>query len=383
MAKLSVKDLDVNGKLVLLRVDFNVPLAGNQVADDARITASLPTIRHLIEHGARVVMCAHLGRPKGKPDARYSLKPVAEHLERLLDKNVGFSPETVGATAQEMAARLAPGGLLMVENLRFQPGEEANDAAFARQLSELGEVYVNDAFGADHRAHASTVGVTKFFTQAAAGFLLQKELDYLGRVLVAKDHPFVVILGGAKISDKLPLIAHLAKQADRLLIGGGMAYTFLKAQGQGIGDSLVQEDFLDAAKKLLAESRPGQFVLPVDHVLEHGEVVRDIPAGGKAMDIGPESRANFAGHIATAKILFWNGPMGVFEKPPLDAGTLAVARAVAMCAGVTVAGGGDSVAALRAAGVEDKLSHVSTGGGASLEFLSGDVLPGVAALTDR
>ncbi len=382
MAKLSVTDLDLDGRLVLLRVDFNVPLQGNQVADDNRLTATLPTLRLLMNKRARVVMCSHLGRPKGKPDPKYSLRPVAEHLERLLGVSVGFCPETVGPRAQEMAARLEPGGFLLLENLRYQAAEEANDPEFARQLAELGEVYVNDAFGAAHRAHASTAGVTKYFTQAAAGLLLQKELNYLGKVLAAREHPFVVILGGAKASDKLPLIAHLARQADQLLIGGGMAYTFLKAQGKGIGDSLLQADFVLAAGKLLAEAKPGQFVLPVDHVLEDGTVVTEIPAGRKAMDIGPETRRIFAGHITRARMVFWNGPMGVFEKPPLDAGTLAVAAAVAACAGTTVAGGGDSVAALRAAGVEDKLSHVSTGGGASLEFLSGDVLPGVAALTE-
>lgn len=386
MAKLSVMDLardgGLEGRLVLMRVDFNVPLDGETVVDDNRITATLPTIQYLIQQRARIVLCSHLGRPKGHPDPRYSLRPVAKHLERLLGQSVGFCPETVGETAMAMVSRLAPGGVLLLENLRFQPGEEANDGEFARQLAALGEVYVDDAFGAAHRAHASTVGAAKLFPRAAAGFLLLRELQYLGRVLAADEHPFVVILGGAKASDKLPLIAHLARHADQLLIGGGMAYTFLRAQGQPIGNSLVQSDFVAAAGDLLQSARAGQFVLPVDHVLEDATVVTTIPDGGKAMDIGPRTREFFARHIAPARILFWNGPMGVFEKPPLDAGTLAVAKAVAACGGVTVAGGGDSVAALRAAGLEDQLSHISTGGGASLEFLAGDTLPGVAALTE-
>ncbi|HUX68501.1 MAG TPA: phosphoglycerate kinase [Terriglobales bacterium] len=382
MAKLALSGVDVRGRLVLARMDYNVPLQGHTVGDDFRLLATLPTLRHLVAQQARVVMCSHLGRPKGKVDARYSLRPVAERLERLLDRNVGFCPDTVGPRAVEMASRLEPGGLLLVENLRFQAGEEANDDAFARQLAELGEVYVNDAFGAAHRAHASTVGVVKYFPQAAAGLLMERELDYLGRVLAAREHPVVVLLGGAKASDKLPLLAHLARRADQLLIGGGMAYTFLRALGQAVGDSLVQPEFVEAAGRLLAEARPGQILLPVDHVLESGEVVAAIPPGGKAMDIGPATRALFADPIARARIVFWNGPMGVFERPPLDAGTRAVARAVADCAGTTVVGGGDSVAALRASGLQDRISHISTGGGASLEFLAGEVLPGVAALTE-
>ncbi|HVA64235.1 MAG TPA: phosphoglycerate kinase [Terriglobales bacterium] len=382
MAKLSLSALDLRERLVLARMDYNVPLQGRTVGDDYRLLATLPTLRALIAQQARVVMCSHLGRPKGKVDLRYSLRPVAERLERLLERNVGFCPDTVGARAVEMAARLEPGGLLLVENLRFQPGEEANDDGFAGQLSELGEVYVNDAFGAAHRAHASTVGVVKYFPQAAAGLLMERELDYLGRVLAASERPVVVLLGGAKAGDKLPLLAHLAQKADQLLIGGGMAYTFLRALGQPVGDSLVQPEFVEAAGRLLAEARPGQIVLPVDHVLESGEVVATIPPGGKAMDIGPATRALFADPIARARIVFWNGPMGVFEKPPLDAGTRAVARAVADCAGTTVVGGGDSVAALRASGLEDRISHISTGGGAALEFLAGEVLPGVAALTE-
>jgi len=382
MAKLSISALDLRERLVLARMDYNVPLQGRTVGDDYRLLATLPTLRALIAQQARVVMCSHLGRPKGKVDLRYSLRPVAERLERLLERNVGFCPDTVGARAVEMAARLEPGGLLLVENLRFQPGEEANDDGFAGQLSELGEVYVNDAFGAAHRAHASTVGVVKYFPQAAAGLLMERELDYLGRVLAASERPVVVLLGGAKAGDKLPLLAHLAQKADQLLIGGGMAYTFLRALGQPVGDSLVQPEFVEAAGRLLAEARPGQIVLPVDHVLESGEVVATIPPGGKAMDIGPATRALFADPIARARIVFWNGPMGVFEKPPLDAGTRAVARAVADCAGTTVVGGGDSVAALRASGLEDRISHISTGGGAALEFLAGEVLPGVAALTE-
>ncbi|HEY8056124.1 MAG TPA: phosphoglycerate kinase [Terriglobales bacterium] len=383
MAKLTLAHLkDLQGRLVLCRVDYNIPVDGEHVVDDTRIVATLPTLHTLMHKQARIVLCSHLGRPKGKPDARYSLRPVAERLKELLDgHSVGFCPRTVGGEAEEMAARLEPGNLLLLENLRFQPGEEANDDGFARQLARLGEVYVNDAFGVAHRAHASTVGVVKYFPQAAAGLLMERELEYLGKILEAREHPFVVLLGGAKVSDKLPFLSHLARRADRLLIGGGMAYTFLQAQGQPIGDSLVQLDQVEAVGKLLA-LKPGQFVLPVDHVLEDGAVVTTIPAHGKAMDIGPRTRELFARHIAPARILFWNGPMGVFERPPLDAGTLAVAQAVAACPGITVAGGGDSIAALNAAGLKDKLSHISTGGGASLEFLSGDPLPGVAALTE-
>lgn len=382
MRKLSVRDLNLAGELVLTRVDFNVPLEGGVVVDDNRIAATLPTIRYLRDRGARVVLCSHLGRPKGKPDARYSLRPVGERLAQLLDTNVGFCPVTVGPEAQEMTSRLEPGGVLLLENLRFQPGEEANSPEFARQLAELGELYVDDAFGAVHRAHASTAGVARLFPQAAAGLLLLRELDFLQRVLDAREHPFLVLMGGAKAGDKLPFLSHLARKADRLLIGGGMAYTFLKAQGQEVGASLLQPEFIEPIRALLAKAAPDQFVLPVDHVLENGEVVATIPPGGKAMDIGPKTQARFAKEIASARILFWNGPMGVFEKPPLDRGTLAVARAVAACEGTTVAGGGDSIAALRAAGLEDKLSHVSTGGGAALEFLAGDPLPGVEALTE-
>jgi phosphoglycerate kinase len=382
MAKLTLARLDLAQRLALVRVDYNVPLHDGAVADDTRIAATLPTLRTMLQREARLVLCSHLGRPKGKPDSRYSLRPVAERLERLLGRNVGFCPETVGPRAVEMASRLESGGVLLVENLRFQPGEEANDPEFARQLAELGEVYVNDAFGAAHRAHASTVGVVRYFPQAAAGLLMQRELEYLGRVRDAQEHPFLVLLGGAKASDKLPLMAHLARRADALLIGGGMAYTFLVAQGQPVGRSLVQPDFVAAAGELLAQARPGQILLPEDHVLADGQVVTEIPPDGQAMDIGPRTRAKFADAIARARILFWNGPMGVFEQPPLDAGTLAVARAVAACAGTTVAGGGDSIAALRAAGLEDKLSHISTGGGASLEYLAGEALPGVEALTE-
>ncbi|MGH9417461.1 MAG: phosphoglycerate kinase [Terriglobales bacterium] len=382
MRKLSVMDLDLGDELVLMRVDYNVPLTAGVVLDDNRISTTLPTLRYLQSRKARVVLCSHLGRPKGKPEECYSLRPVAERLQRLLGGNVGFCPVTVGPEAQEMASRLEPGSVMLLENLRFQPGEEANDPGFSRQLAELGEVYVNDAFGVAHRAHASTVGAARLFPQAAAGLLLLGELDYLQRVLDAREHPFLVLLGGAKAGDKLPFLSHLARKADRLLIGGGMAYTFLKAQGQEVGASLLQPEFIEPIRALLHSAAAGQFVLPVDHVLENGEVVTAIPPGGKAMDIGPKTRDVFAQQIAAARMLFWNGPMGVFEKPPLDAGTLAVARAVAACPGTTVAGGGDSIAALRAAGVEGQLSHVSTGGGAALEFLAGDPLPGVEVLTE-
>ncbi|MGH9476611.1 MAG: phosphoglycerate kinase [Terriglobales bacterium] len=381
MAKLTLKQVDVRGRLVLTRVDFNVPLEGRRIVDNSRVVATLPTLRYLMNRGSRVVLCSHLGRPQGKPEERYSLRPVAERLERLLDHNVGFCPDTVGPRAEEMAARLDPGHVLLVENLRFHPGEEANDEGFARQLAALGELYVNDAFGAAHRAHASIVGVVRYFPLAAAGLLMQSELEYLGRLLHAREHPFILLLGGAKVSDKLPLLAHLASRADRVLIGGAMAFTFLRALGQSTGDSQVQEDFVEPTRKLLAAHPHGHFVLPVDHVLSTHELVATIPAGGRAMDIGPRTRELFREAILPARMLFWNGPMGVFEEPPLDAGTLAVARAVADCPGTTVAGGGDSIAALRAAGLKDALTHVSTGGGASLEFLAGDPLPGVEALT--
>ncbi|MGH9394762.1 MAG: phosphoglycerate kinase [Terriglobales bacterium] len=387
---LGLQDLKLAHQLVLARVDFNRPMSAGAIADDNRLVATFPTLRYLRERRARTVLCSHLGRPKGKPDARYTLRPIAEQLERLLAAsswagagNVGFCPATVGPLAEEMAAKLEPGGFLLLENLRFQPGEEANDPAFARQLAALGELYVDDAFGVAHRAHASNSAVVQFFPQAAAGLLLQRELDYLTRIRDADEHPFLVLLGGAKASDKLPLVTHLAARADQILIGGGMAYTFLRALERGIGDSLVEPERVAAARALLDHARPGQIVLPVDHVLDNGAIVADIPPGAKAFDIGPSTRALFARHIAAARILFWNGPMGVFEKPPFDAGTLAVARAVAACPGVTVAGGGDSVAALRAAGLEDQLDHISTGGGAALEFLAGETLPGLEALTAR
>lgn len=383
MGKLSITQMDLPGRLILTRVDFNVPLTpGGAVADDSRITASLPTLRYLSERGARVVLCSHLGRPKGVAEMRYSLRPVAERLEHRIGRSVGFCPQLTGSLPREMTTRLERGGLLMLENLRFDPGEERNDPVFAEQLAQLGEAYVNDAFGVAHRAHASTVGVTRFFKQCAAGLLMEREIEFLSRLLAAREHPYLVLLGGAKASDKLPVVANLLGKADRLLIGGGMAYTFLRAQGQAVGASLVQEDFVAAAEEILQRAKPGQVLLPSDHVLDNLEVVREIPPGGKAMDIGPETRERFMAEVARARILFWNGPMGVFEKPPLDAGTLAIARAVAACAGVTVAGGGDSLAALKAAGVEDQLTHISTGGGASLEFLAGTTLPGVAVLTE-
>ncbi|MGH9465918.1 MAG: phosphoglycerate kinase [Terriglobales bacterium] len=382
MSKLGVQVLDVTGRLVLCRVDFNVPLEGSRILDISRIAATLPTLQSLRERGARIVLCSHLGRPNGAHHERLSLRPVAERLEHLIGHSVGFCPEAVGPRAEEMAARLEPGHMVVLENLRFYPGEEANDDAFSRQLAALGELYVDDAFGAAHRAHASIVGVTKYFPLAAAGLLMQSELNYLGRLLAAHEHPFVVLLGGAKVSDKLPLMAHLGARADKMLVGGGMAYTFLRAQDQPTGDSLVQENMVAPVRKMLTQFPTDHFLLPVDHVLENGKVVTKIPAHGKAMDIGPRTRQLFADQIATARMLFWNGPMGVFEKPPLDEGTLAMARAAADCPGITVAGGGDSLSALREAGLKDALTHASTGGGASLEFLAGDPLPGVAALTE-
>ncbi len=402
MAKLTLRDIPVAQRRVLVRVDFNVPLDHGGVADDTRIRATLPTLQYLIQQQAKPILCSHLGRPKGKPDSAYTLRPVAERLRVLLnerlggDAQVGFCPETVGMQAREMAQALEPGHVLLLENLRFQPQEEANDAGFARELASLAEVYVNDAFGSAHRAHASTVGVTQFLHPAAAGFLMERELRYLGDALGNPRHPFVVILGGAKVADKLPVMESLAHHADVILVGGGMAYTFLAAQGQTVGASLCEPDKFDFARGILARSDAGKhkfrLLLPVDHVvaaqLERGaahQTVSAIPAGQKALDIGPKTRELYAAEIARAKTIVWNGPMGVFEIPPFDQGTVAIARAVAEASrqgATSIAGGGDSVAAIEAAGVTSQITHISTGGGASLEFLAGVPLPGVTALTN-
>ncbi|HWE48792.1 MAG TPA: phosphoglycerate kinase [Bryobacteraceae bacterium] len=389
MAKLSIRDVDLKGKRVFIRVDFNVPLAngGQEITSDKRIRASLPTIRYALDAGAGVILASHLGRPKGKRNPEMSMKPVARRLQELLGKPVILAPDCVGP---EVEARLpAPGEVLLLENLRFYAEEEANDPGFARKLARLCDVYVNDAFGAAHRAHASTVGMVKFVKQAAAGLLMDKELKYLTMVTQHPEHPSVAILGGAKVSDKIEVIENLANITDRVLIGGAMAYTFLKSQHQPVGNSLVEDDKLDLAKKLLDELG-SKLVLPVDHVVaselkegaEH-ETVAQVPDGKMGLDIGEKTIELYSGIIKSAKTIIWNGPMGVFEKPPFDRGTMALAHAVAESGATSVVGGGDSEKAIKTAGLTDKISHVSTGGGASLEFLSGIELPGVAALTDK
>ena len=401
MSKLSIRDLTLTDHLVLMRVDFNVPLEDGRVIDDTRIRETLPTIEYALRRGARVVLVSHLGRPKGKPNPKMSLKPVAERLRMLLDKelnpdeNVGFCPECVGPEAQEMAGQLEKGQTLLLENLRFHPEEEANDEKFSKQLASLADFYVNDAFGTAHRAHASTVGVTKFVKKSAAGLLMEKELEYLGKVLKKPERPFIAILGGAKVSDKIGVIRNLLDKVDALIIGGGMAYTFLKAQGEPIGKSLVEEDKLDLARQLLqeAKSHKMKFLLPVDHVVSDkidatatAQTVGSgqIPANLMALDIGPKTVAIFTEAITGARTIVWNGPMGVFEVAPFAKGTFKIAHAVAENVGATsIVGGGDSVSAVHAAGVADKITHISTGGGASLEFLEGKKLPGVEALTDK
>jgi phosphoglycerate kinase len=388
MAKLSIRDLDLNNKVVFIRVDFNVPLApgGKEITSDKRIRASLPSIKYALEHGAGVVLASHLGRPKGKPNPEMILQPVAERLQQLLGTPVTMAPDCIGPEVAKM--RPKPGEVLLLENLRFHAEEEKNDPAFARQLASIADVYVNDAFGSAHRAHASTVGMIQFMPQAAAGLLMDKELEYLGKATSNPERPCIAILGGAKVSDKIEVIQNLMKFVDRLLIGGAMAYTFLKAKGEPTGKSLVEDDKVDLAKELMA-SAGDRLVLPVDHVvvleLKEGapfDVVETIPADKIAVDIGPKTVERYASVIAQAKTIIWNGPMGVFEKPPFDKGTVAVAKSVATSGAVSVVGGGDSEKAVKSAGVADKISHISTGGGASLEFLSGIELPGVAALTD-
>lgn len=389
-SKKTVRDVDVKGKRVLVRVDFNVPIKDGKVTDDTRIRAALPTIEYLLEKGAAVILFSHLGRPKGGPDPKYSMRPVAEYLKDLVKAPVKFAEEAAGAKTEEAAKALQPGEILVLENTRFFPLEEKNDLELAKQFAGLAELYVMDAFGSAHRAHSSTEGVARFLP-AVAGFLMEKEIQYLGQAITDPERPFVAILGGAKISDKIGVIRNLLTKADSILIGGAMANTFFKAEGYPMGDSLVENEVQDLAKELLKEGGK-KIRLPVDMVVASGTdenaetkimPVGPVPDGWRVLDIGPESVENFGRVVKGAKTVVWNGPMGLFEDPRFAKGTFGVAQALADSSAATIVGGGDSAAAIQQSGLADKITHISTGGGASLEMLEGIALPGVAALQDK
>jgi len=395
LRKQTIQDVDLRDKRVIIRADFNVPLDDAlQITDDTRIRSTLPTINRAVDEGAKVILCSHLGRPKGKPDPKLSLAPVAKRLQRLLGKEVTFAQDCIGTAVETLVARMKPGDVLLLENLRFHPGEEKNDEAFSRALASLGDVYINDAFGAAHRVHASIVGITKFIKVAAAGYLLKKEIEYLVGAVADPVRPFVAILGGAKVSGKIEVIENLGKRVDKVIIGGGMAFTFIKAMGQEIGNSLVEDNMLEFARGIQehALSRGVKFYLPVDCVVAHSREpgaetklvpVQEIPKGWYALDIGPASVKLFSEAVQNAKTILWNGPMGVFEVDAFARGTFAMAHAVANAYALTIVGGGDKALAVHRAGESESMTFISTGGGAALELLEGKQLPGLVALPDR